>query len=165
MKTVGGRRGKKRAKFWAVPRRVARRVVRGGLSSGGSKLKRNRVNTICSTSANPDFGQFRLRPIRFRPAGRSRIVRSRASSGGRPMGGWAAKRGRGQPKGVASQKGLHVFLSNWRFFFDPPRTPWVKLTPKRGFSDPLPGRVFFGHVQFVGQVCVRVHSPFQVLRI
>ena len=30
-----------------------------------------------STSVNFDFGQFRLRPIRFRPAGRSRIVRSR----------------------------------------------------------------------------------------
>ena len=42
------------------------------------KRKRERRNrTICSTSANFDFGQFRLRPIRFWPTGRSRVVRSR----------------------------------------------------------------------------------------
>ena len=28
-------------------------------------------------------------------------------------------------------------------FFSTPRTSGVKLTPRRGFSDPLPGRVFF----------------------
>ena len=55
---------------------------------------RNRPNSICSTSANFDFGQFRLRPFffdfgqfRLRPAGRSRIGRSRASSSRGVSGG------------------------------------------------------------------------------
>ena len=48
-----------------------------------SRKRSHRANTICATSANFDFGQFRLRPIRFRPAGRSRIGRSRTSSAGR----------------------------------------------------------------------------------
>ena len=102
----------KRAKFWAVRRRVVRRKVvrrkvvqRKGPSVmecrvrvSGRKQKQNKnkmkrdeqeqekskdkhhlfdFGQLISTSANFEFGQFRLRPIRFRPAGRSRIVRSR----------------------------------------------------------------------------------------
>ena len=72
-----------------------RNKMKRGMSKNKKKVKKNKnkakekkrkeeteqTPSVRLRPINFDFGQFRLRPIRFRPAGRNRIVRSRIGRG------------------------------------------------------------------------------------